>query len=779
MCKERLPRDYHLSRLVWMASVILYSASLSLAQENFFQAFIVEDHGRSGVLTQYFVEPTIISLDAQRLDEYVRRGDYQGQISLQIGSDRIWNMMLTEHDIRGAEYVAMVATPSGIQELPRSRNITFQGHLIGDPESAVRLSIDGNFIFGYIQQADDLYFIEQRRNFEKAVPANHYIFYHENTVLDAFTENKCGVTLMKNADNLVEEKRKQRSAGAVAPCIATELAVAADWSYSQDHGGTQGAINQSIAVMNTVIPNYSGSFSSDIDFQIVEHFISGCSTCDPWSSSTDPSTLLSSFRTWGPSGFSNTFDLGQLWTDRDFTGSTVGLAYVGTVCGFSRYHILQDYTTSATSLRVLTAHEIGHNFDCSHDASGAPYIMAPSVNSSSAWSSASISSVNSYISGVSCLEACCPDPDLNIQLVSLEIEDCTVGNPSTHSISVTITHGGGNGSGFNVNIDGTNHFQSFTSSPQTVIIDGLASDGSQAIPVTIIPVSSSDPGCQASGTYDAPTAGCGFLASENFNGCNLPSGWSRTTTMPWNWTLNGEPANFEWKFENATRLINNYDNGDNAGSLLTIDGSCMAYFDDDIISSTDYSGDITLTSPTYDITAFENLSLNFDYNFHNFEDGKVPDYYTFNDSEFEVQVYNGSSWVSVLVDNDDACPWTDVWPSGCTTSINLSIDSYRNANFKVRFLYTDGNDGKWTGMIALDNFEISGDLIYNGPCEQDLMVSESPSNGTYKASSSITTTPGVTVSTNAMYDAPSITIPSDFEVAAGATFEARTVGCNN
>ncbi|MDH3244436.1 MAG: hypothetical protein OEM26_07465, partial [Saprospiraceae bacterium] len=148
-----------------MASIIVYSASLSLAQENFFQASIVEDHGRSGILTQYFADPMIISLDAQRLDEFVKQRDYQGQISLQIGSGRIWNMMLTEHDIRGPEYVARVATPSGIQELPRSRNITFQGHLVGDPESAVRLSIDGNFIFGYIQQADDLYFIEQRKNF--------------------------------------------------------------------------------------------------------------------------------------------------------------------------------------------------------------------------------------------------------------------------------------------------------------------------------------------------------------------------------------------------------------------------------------------------------------------------------------------------------------------------------------------------------------------------------------------------------------------------------------
>ncbi|MDH3649479.1 MAG: hypothetical protein OEQ53_07330, partial [Saprospiraceae bacterium] len=254
---------------------------------------------------------------------------------------------------------------------------------------------------------------------------------------------------------------------------------------------------------------------------------------------------------------------------------------------------------------------------------------------------------------------------------------------------------------------------------------------------------------------------------------------SATTTVSASWTLNGQPADYKWKFEDENRLINNYDNGNNAGSLLTIDGTCMAYFDDDIISSTSYDGDITLTSPSYDLTAFENLTLQFDYNFHNFEDGKVPEYYAFNDSEFEVQVYNGTSWVSVLVDNTDSCPWTDVWQSSCIDNASMSIDTYRNADFRVRFLYTDGNDGKWTGMISLDNFEISGNLIYSGPCVQNLMVTETPSNGIFQASNSITTGPGVTVNSSAMYNAPSIVIPADFEVAPGAVFEARTDGCNN
>ena len=105
--------------------------------------------------------------------------------------------------------------------------------------------------------------------------------------------------------------------------------------------------------------------------QQLAQFVSTCELCDPWTTSTDALDLLSNFRTWGNAGgFSNGtgYDLAQLWTARDIcylgSCSTVGLAYIGVVCGFSRYHILEDFSTNATSLRVLTSHEIGHNFNC-------------------------------------------------------------------------------------------------------------------------------------------------------------------------------------------------------------------------------------------------------------------------------------------------------------------------------------------------------------------------------------------------------------------------------
>ena len=106
------------------------------------------------------------------------------------------------------------------------------------------------------------------------------------------------------------------------------------------------------------------------------------------------------------------------------------------------------------------------------------------------------------------------------------------------------------------------------------------------------------------------------------------------------------------------------------------------------------------------------MTLDFDYNFHDFEDGKGP-----NNSQFDVEIYDGTSWVNILTDNNDAptCNWWDAWNAGanCLTDFNINVDTYNNPDFQVRFIYTDGGTGSWTGMIAIDNVVVSA-TTFNG-----------------------------------------------------------------
>ncbi|HEX5653104.1 MAG TPA: M12 family metallo-peptidase, partial [Chitinophagaceae bacterium] len=241
-------------------------------------------------------------------------------------------------------------------------------------------------------------------------------------------------------------------------CVRTELAIASDASMYTRYGSVYDVQVHNIGVMNNVIWSYvNGQFNDNIEFVIVAQNISTATVADqlsPAYTGTNSNTILSNFRTWGQAGgFGVSYDLAQFWTtrniDNDGAGGSagiIGLAYVGAVCTNSRYHILEDYTGnnptgSGYQLRVLTTHEIGHNFNCSHDAAGSGFIMAPSVGNTSTWSPASVASVDAYVPGRACLAACSAagvpqtdfisSPEAVCTGFSLQLQDRTMGGPSS------------------------------------------------------------------------------------------------------------------------------------------------------------------------------------------------------------------------------------------------------------------------------------------------------------------------------------------------------------
>ena len=140
------------------------------------------------------------------------------------------------------------------------------------------------------------------------------------------------------------------------------------------------------------------------------------------------------------------------------SGNVIGLAWIGVVCnnGF-RYNVMENYSSNSNSLRVLSSHEIGHNFSAGHDG-GSGFIMSPSVNNTTAWSSGSVANIEShYNSRLSCFTSCgsggggggggsAPDADFNFTIT----DPCATGeviftdNSSNNPDSWFWTFEGGN-----------------------------------------------------------------------------------------------------------------------------------------------------------------------------------------------------------------------------------------------------------------------------------------------------------------------------------------------
>lgn len=725
------------------------------------------------------------TFDGSKLTTFLKLNPNSAKIELNLGEIK-WKIDLIKSNIVSENTATYILTNTGKIQVNTPEILTYHGKLSDKINSRVVLTAINDYVHIVLHKNDESFIFQPANLYDNTLSKNKFILYQGTDSKEVLAT--CGVT-----SNGVRNERETQSNRFFSPgdIHKVRLAIASDHSMFIDKGSIEGVTTHAVMVMNNVATDYQTSdfptAQEGIQYEIVEQVVSICADCDPWSSTTAVNPLLGSFTDWAQSGgFTNSHDMGSFWSNRNFDGSTVGLAWRanGLLCGGEAYHILQDFTTNSNTLRVLVSHEMGHNWSGTHDPSGSGTIMSPSVNNTVTWSAMSDTQVGGQIvaQGASCLESesaitCQPvtnvvvsnitatsvnlawnssggtsdvririreegsstfiynststassatiTPPLELcktyqllierdcgagdysaiegaifqtphatafNLVSIEDTNCT---GSTHDLEIVVEHGGGNGSGFVVNVGGTNYPQSFSSSPQTITITGLSNTASE-VNISISAVVGGSASCNLSTTYLSPTIGCLLFEIFDMDNCIVPSGWTITG--------NGD---FIWKVDGDSRPILNY-----SEAVNTINGTCMFYMDDDINSSSQFTGTTTLTSPIYDLTGIASPRLEFIYNFHNFEDGKSG-----NSSSFTVDVYDGTAWQNVLTDSDDSCPWSNVWNNNCETNMLIDLSPFNaktsgtslasaNANFQVRFTYTDGGTGDWTGMIALDDIKI-------------------------------------------------------------------------
>ncbi len=368
------------------------------------------NYGTNELLDSEFKAYEVFQIDASSWSEYVQQRGGAAEVTLALDNGDHWSLQLFPNDLQADDYRLVVETPKGRQEFPKSTVKTFAGHVLNPGGGELRLTLDRDFIYGYFEKEGALYFIEPLYRLVPEAPRDYYLFYRASDV-NPTTNLKCGWTDMKGHHEQTEHKGEDAEPNEklIGQCYIAEVALAADFSIFQLFGGAAGAENFMLGTLNNVQTNYDDEFADEVQFQVVTVFVASCLGCNPWTSSNDGELLLESFRDWGNSGGFGpgiAYDFASLWSDRNFTGPPVGLAWLGGLCGFLRYNVLQHFTSSAVLLRVVQSHEIGHNFNANHDSQGQPFIMAPSVNATNDWSSNSINRINNYINTSGCLSPC-------------------------------------------------------------------------------------------------------------------------------------------------------------------------------------------------------------------------------------------------------------------------------------------------------------------------------------------------------------------------------------
>ena len=390
--------------------------SMSYSQTNFTISSVRQvEHAK---LDEQFREYQTVRLDHQAFYQFYRTNEGALEFGLQTDRRANLQMNLAPYELRSDNFRRFTADGGRVQDTPATRTSVFRGSVSmgGNSTGEAIFTFDEQFVLGRWDEGESTYFLEPLWRFVPGADRELYVIYEERAAI--IPEGFCGANVPAQMEELEHrgdhdhdhDHAHEQQNRSVGECLITELALASDFELYQDFGSNATSVeNFMLNNLANVQTNYDDEFADEILFEVVTTFIATCSatSCDPWTNSTNAGTLLNDFTDWGNGGgFGGvTYDVATLWSGRNFNGGTIGVAWLSGLCSNLRYNTCENFSSNSQTLRVLWSHELGHNFGSGHDNSGT-WIMSPSVNTSTQWSTQSQNAINNLIASVGCLSSC-------------------------------------------------------------------------------------------------------------------------------------------------------------------------------------------------------------------------------------------------------------------------------------------------------------------------------------------------------------------------------------
>jgi PKD repeat protein len=354
-------------------------------------------------MTRTFKKVDNLQFDLKNFYNYFQRSDRSGKFRLMLPSAPI-TVSWVENDLMADDYELLAAGDNGARTSVSSDLRTYEGYIVDAPEYSVAITISKDFINMMIEQPDGTYYLEQSERFTNAGRGS-FVYYRALDFIDSKAgTHTCGTE--SRDENAVRDQINNTVGGerVAGVCYRVEISIVSDQLMYARYGTVPKVEAHNVAVWNNVGVNYKKQFANDFEFKILKQVVATSASALTISNGTNATIILGDLVTWAikNNGFgSKQFDIAQMWTTRDIAGDgnsgVVGVAYVGTVCGENRAQLIEDFSNNSENLRIVVAHESGHNFDCKHDAPGSPYIMAPSVNITNAFSTQSKTQLNAFV----------------------------------------------------------------------------------------------------------------------------------------------------------------------------------------------------------------------------------------------------------------------------------------------------------------------------------------------------------------------------------------------
>lgn len=356
---------------------------------------------------RYLNDYTLVTIDPGTALKQVRE---RGAVNISAGLES-FDVELAPHDLRAPNYRAEETLEDGsVRELPAQPVTTYAGRVANHEGATARFTMDDGHLSGMILDGEDRVFVEPLATFSLAGGPTDYVVYHERDVRADAEPGTCGVTGAEKFSSALDGTSEEVQNAQKTATSTIELATETDNEYVNALGSAQAANSDILTIVNQI----DGVYQAELGLGILVTLQNTYAGADPYTSTTDPSTMLSEFRTyWNANRTGVQRDVAHMWTGRDMTGSTIGIAYVGVVCASPTYSYGVSQRWTGTPQRyILSAHEIGHNLNACHsDTSCNPNpgsctntIMQSSVGTGFTFCQFSRDQINTWVAGhSSCL----------------------------------------------------------------------------------------------------------------------------------------------------------------------------------------------------------------------------------------------------------------------------------------------------------------------------------------------------------------------------------------
>jgi Metallo-peptidase family M12/Domain of unknown function DUF11 len=314
-----------------------------------------------------------------------------------------------------------------INQLPKAGNqiALLRGTLEGNAKSWVRITKTSEGTHGLIWDGTELYVVEPGSAVASALAVSlprpdsaTVIFKSSDTTMD-LGSNSCaseaqsdvgavqtGLATYQALTTELSEQINNSSGGAK---LRLEMQALADAAFRAQYSSDQAALDAIMVRLNNVDGIFTAQMGLEVQATDVRIYAS-----DPGSlsQSTDANTLLNSLgqlRNSNP--VMGTYGVTHLFTGRDLDGETLGIAYIGNICG-ARYGVSlsESRNRGAWIDSLVTAHELGHQLGAVHDGTGVcggtpaqSYLMGEQINGSSELSQCSRQSILATMQFAACL----------------------------------------------------------------------------------------------------------------------------------------------------------------------------------------------------------------------------------------------------------------------------------------------------------------------------------------------------------------------------------------